>query len=153
MVLLILFSRNERELPEMAWKCVFKDITSPTVCFTSSCSRNRAAVSLFWDLLCTQRVLCDPPVMSMISNTWFYKVIIFWVWPRFTQANTVRSIWFRLRNVAIVILIWDFWGPKGPLCDPKTGRKLLFGKKFTQMDLKWFRKDVSKKENIKLCQY
>ena len=31
-----------------------------TVCFTSSCSRNRAAVSLFWDLLCPQRLLCDP---------------------------------------------------------------------------------------------
>ena len=31
-----------------------------TVCFTSSCSRNRAAVSLFWDLLCSQRLLCDP---------------------------------------------------------------------------------------------
>ena len=31
-----------------------------TVCFTSSCSRNRAAVSLFWDLLSPQRLLCDP---------------------------------------------------------------------------------------------
>ena len=34
--------------------------SSSTVCFTSSCSRNRAAVSLFWDLLCPQRLLCDP---------------------------------------------------------------------------------------------
>ena len=31
-----------------------------TVCFTSSCSRNSAAVSLFWDLLCPLRLLCDP---------------------------------------------------------------------------------------------
>ena len=31
-----------------------------TASFTSSCSRNRAAVSLFWDLLCPQRLLCDP---------------------------------------------------------------------------------------------
>ena len=59
------------------------------------------------------------------------------------RQNTVCSIWFGLRNVAIVSLIWDFWGPKGPLCDPKTGRKFLFGKKFTLMDLKWVRKEVS----------
>ena len=31
-----------------------------TMCFTSSCPRNRAAVSLFWDLLCPQRLLCYP---------------------------------------------------------------------------------------------
>ena len=66
---------------------------------------------------------------------------------------TVCSIWFGFRNETIVSLIWDFLGPKGPLCDPKTGRKLLYGKKFTQMDLNWVRKDVSKKEKIKLCQF
>ena len=36
------------------------NINYHTVCFTSSCSKNRAAVSLFWDLLYPQRLLCDP---------------------------------------------------------------------------------------------
>ena len=50
-----------------------------------------------------------------------------------SKSNTVYSIWFGLRNEAIVSLIWDFWGPKGLLCDPKTGRKLLLGQKYSQI--------------------
>ena len=40
------------------------------------------------------------------------------------------------RNGAVVSLFWDFWGPKGLLCYPKTGRKLLLGQKFTNINLK-----------------
>ena len=49
------------------------------------------------------------------------------------QYYTVCSIRFGLRNEAIVSLIWDFWGLKGLLCDPKTGRKLLLGQKHTEI--------------------
>ena len=53
-----------------------------------------------------------------------------------TFKNTVCSIWFGLRNEAIVSLIWDFWCPKGLLCDPKTGRKLLLGQKYSLISFK-----------------
>ena len=42
------------------WTAAFSIHNYTTGCFTSSCSRNRAAVSLFWDLWCPQRFLCDP---------------------------------------------------------------------------------------------
>ena len=34
-----------------------------------------------------------------------------------------------IRKSGVVSLFWDFWGPRGPLCDPKTGNKLLLGQK------------------------
>ena len=32
-----------------------------------------------------------------------------------------------IRNRAVVSMFWDSNQPKGLLCNPKTGRKLLFG--------------------------
>ena len=46
------------------------------------------------------------------------------------------SIWLSIRNGSVVSLFWDFWGPKWLLCNPKTGRKLLLGQKFTHIYLK-----------------
>ena len=58
------------------------------------------------------------------------------------------SIWFGLRNEAIVSLIWDFWGPKGLLCDPKTGRKLLLGQKHTEISFTVSQEEDFKKEEL-----
>ena len=63
-------------------------------------------------------------------------------------TNTVCSIWFGLRNEAIVSLIWDFWGPKGLLCDPKTGRKLLLGQKHTEISSTVSQEEDFKKEEL-----
>ena len=35
------------------------------------------------------------------------------------------------RKGAVITLFWHFWVPKGLLCDPKIGRKLLLGQKCT----------------------
>ena len=44
-------------------------------------------------------------------------------------------------------LFFDFKCPKGPLCDPKIGRKLLLGKKSTQMGLRKSQTVRQQKEN------
>ena len=45
------------------------------------------------------------------------------------------------RLSAVVSLFWHFWMSKGHLCDPKTGRKLLFGKKYSQMGFRVSQED------------
>ena len=45
------------------------------------------------------------------------------------QSTTGCFTELGIRNRAVVSLFWDFRRPKGLLCDPKTGRKLLFGQK------------------------
>ena len=57
-------------------------------------------------------------------------------------------IWFGLRNEAIVSSIWDFWGPKGLLCDPKTGRKLLLGQKHTEISFTVSQEEDYKEEEL-----
>ena len=52
------------------------------------------------------------------------------------------------RNVTVVSLFWEFRGLKQLLCHPKTGRKLLLGQKFTQMDLRIFQNAGQKQRSI-----
>ena len=42
-------------------------------------------------------------------------------------SDTVCFTEYGIRNRAVVSLVWGFRRPKGLLCGPKTGRKLLFG--------------------------
>ena len=62
--------------------------------------------------------------------------------------NTVCFIRFGHRNEAIVSLIWNFWGFKGVLCDPKTGRKLLLGQKHTEISFAVSQEEDFKKEEL-----
>ena len=63
-------------------------------------------------------------------------------------TNTGSFKPFGLRNGAIVSLFYDFWGPKRLLCTPKTGRKLLLGKKSTPMVIKMSQAYGQQKEQI-----
>ena len=79
---------------------------------------------------------------EQVDSSWLQKIFLqillgsvesLWIWFEYDIWYTVCSIQFGLRNEAIVSLIWDFWGLKGLLCDPKTGRKLLLGQKHTEI--------------------
>ena len=48
-----------------------------TMCFTSSYFRNRAAVSLFWDIWCPQRPLCEPKTECKFSLVRKHSLIQF----------------------------------------------------------------------------
>ena len=58
-----------------------------------------------------------------------------------------------IRNRAVVSMFWDLWQPKGLLCHPKTGRKLLLGQKCTQMALTMSQEDSQKTNKIKIWQF
>ena len=58
-----------------------------------------------------------------------------------------------IRNRAVVSMFWDLWQPKGLLCHPKTGRKLLLGQKCTQMALIMSQEDSQKTNKIKIWQF
>ena len=53
-----------------------------------------------------------------------------------------------IRNRAVVSLFWDFCSPKGLLCDPKTGRKLLLGQKHTEIIFTVSQEEDYKKEEL-----
>ena len=53
-----------------------------------------------------------------------------------------------MRLLCIVSLIWNFWGFKGVLCDPKTGRKLLLGQKHTEISFAVSQEEDYKKEEL-----
>ena len=51
------------------------------------------------------------------------------------------------RNGAVVSLFWEFWSLRQLLCHPKTGRTLLLGQKFTQMDFRICQKAGQQQRN------
>ena len=58
------------------------------------------------------------------------------------------SVFYSIWTQAIVSLIWNFWGPRGLLSDPKTGRKLLLGQKHTEISFTLSQEEDYKKEKL-----
>ena len=53
-----------------------------------------------------------------------------------------------IRNWHFTGLFWDFWGSLRLLCDPKIGRKLLLGQKYSLVSFDTSKEAVCQKEEI-----
>ena len=71
--------------------------------------------------------------------------------------STGWFIWFIICKQANMSLFWHLWRSKVHQCDPKTGRKLLFGTKYSQMEFRVSQEDDCLKKEFQdlliLAQY
>ena len=84
----------------------------------------------------------------MWKYTHIFHMTYIWNRLRMLLGYTGCILTIYIRNWRFTGLFWDFWGSLRLLCDPKIGRKLLLGQKYSLVSFETSKEAVCQKEEF-----